>query len=171
MTGKPPALPEGYHTVTPWIIANGAGELVAFIERTFGGRERAGSRMVNARGFIDHVEVQLGDSVIMLFDRREGWPETPGFLRVYVEDAETTVRRARDDGATVVTEVTPLFFGETVGRIRDPWGNVWWIHERTEEVDPAEMERRMADPKEMESMRYVQDSLDRALRRLTTTEG
>jgi len=104
----------------------------------------------------------------MLFDLREGWPETPSFLRVYVEDADTVVRRALDEGATVVTEVTPLFFGESAGRVRDPWGNLWWIHERTEEVDPSEMETRMRDPAETERMRYVKEFLDRALRELGT---
>jgi PhnB protein len=166
MTQRPPVLPEGYHTVTPWIIANGAGDLVAFIERVFGGREKEGSRILNGRGRIDHVEVQLGDSVVMLFDSREGWPETPSFLRVYVEDADAVVERARESGATFVTNVTPLFFGEKVGRVRDPRGNLWWIHERTEEIDPQEMERRMGDPMETERMRYVQESLDRTLREL-----
>ena len=165
MTKKPAIVPDGYHTVTPWIIAKGAGGLVDFIEKTFGGKEKAGSRILDADGLIGHVEVQLGDSVILLFDHRKGWPATPAFLRVYVENAEAVIKRAKDAGAAIVTDVTPLFFGEKVGRIRDPWGNFWWIHERTEELGWPEMEKRMHDPEEIERMRYVQESLDQALRR------
>ena len=160
---KPPVVPEGYSTVTPWIIAKGAGGLVAFIEKTFRGREKAGSRILSADGYIDHVEVQVGDSVIMLFDRREGWPETPCFLRIYVEDAAAVLERARVEGATIITGLTPLFFGDAVGRIRDPWGNFWWVQERREEVGWPEMEQRMKEPQQVENMRYVQESLDRAL--------
>ena len=90
MTEKPAIVPEGYHTVTPWIIAKGADGLVDFIEKTFGGKEKAGSRILNADGLIGHVEVQIGDSVILLFDHREGWPATPAFLRVYVENADSS---------------------------------------------------------------------------------
>ncbi len=168
MTGKPPVVPEGYHTVTTWIIAKDATSLVAFIGKVFGGKENGGSRIVNARGLIDHVEVGLGDSVIMLFDHRDGWPKTPGFLRVYVEDAKNTVKRAHEAGATIITEVTPLFFGENVGRIRDPWGYFWWIHERMEEIDGPEMVKRMQDPEAQRNMRYVQESLDKALRQSGT---
>ena len=164
MTEKPAIVPEGYHTVTPWIIAKGADGLVTFIEKTFGGKEKEGSRILNANGSIGHVEVQSEDSVILLFDHQKGWPETPAFLRVYVENAEEVMKRAKDAGATVVTNVTPLFFGEKVGRIRDPWGNVWWVHERMEELGWQEMEKRMHDPVEIENMRYVQESLDLALR-------
>jgi len=168
MTDELPVTPAGYHTVTPWIAARDANGLVAFIERVFGGRETPGSRVTSADGRIDHVEVRLGDSTIMLFDRREGWLETPGLLKVYVEDVDAVAQRAREAGATVVTEPTPLFFGETVARVRDPWGNLWWIHERTEEVDPSELEARMRNPTETARMRYVQESLDRALRELAT---
>lgn len=165
MTKKPAIVPEGYHTITPWIIAKGADGLVTFIEKTFGGKEKEGSRILNVDGSIGHVEVQLRDSVILLFDHQKGWLETPAFLRVYVENAEEVMKRAKNAGATVVTNVTLLFFGEKVGRIRDPWGNVWWVHERMEELGWQEMEKRMHDPIQIENMRYVQESLDLVLRR------
>jgi len=75
------------------------------------------------------------------------------------------MKQAKDAGATLVTDVTLLFFGEKVGRVRDPRGNFWLIHERTEEIGWPEMEKRMHDQKEIECMRYVQESLDLALRR------
>lgn len=76
-------VPTDYHTVTPWIIAEGAGGLVEFIEEVFHGKEIEGSRILNPDGLIDHVEVRIGDSVVMLFDHRADWPPTPSFLRLY----------------------------------------------------------------------------------------
>lgn len=164
MSTKPlQPVPAGYHTVTPWIIAKGASGLVSFIKKVFDGKETEGSRVLNANGLIDHVEVLIGDSVIMLFDRRQDWPETPSFLRVYVEDAEAVIKLARKAGATIITELTSLFFGDKVGRIRDPWGNIWWIQERMEDLDSSELERRMHDPTAMKAMQYVQESLDQTM--------
>lgn len=90
--------------------------------------------------------------------------QRPVFLRLYVEDAEGVFTRAQQAGAEIITRITPLFFGDKVGRLRDPWGNLWWIHERMEEVDPRELEKRMQDPKAAENMCYVQESLLRGLR-------
>jgi uncharacterized glyoxalase superfamily protein PhnB len=166
MTTRPIApVPAGCHSVTPWIIVKGAAQMVAFIERVLGGKEKEGSRVMNADGTIGHVEVQLGDSAVMLFDRKDDWIPTPAFLRIYVENAADTFARAKEAGATVVTEPTPLFFGEKAGRLRDPWGNVWWVHERLEELDWQEMEKRMQDPEAQKNMQYVQQSLDEALRK------
>jgi PhnB protein len=158
-----PPIPEGNHTVTPWIVTYDAAAVVGFIEQVFDGKEKEGSRVVGDNGSIGHVEVQLGDSVIMLFDSRDGWPETPAFLRLYLEDAQRVLRKAQAAGADVITELTPLAFGDDVGRVRDPWGNVWWIHQRVEELDAAEMGKRMQDPAAQKNMRYVEESLDRAM--------
>jgi uncharacterized glyoxalase superfamily protein PhnB len=166
MTARPIAtVPPGCHRVTPWIIVKGAARMVAFIERVFGGKEKEGSRVMNPDGTIGHVEVLLGDSAVMLFDRKDNWIATPAFLRIYVESVADTVARATEAGGTVVTEPTPLFFGEKVGRLRDPWGNLWWVHERVEELDWSEMEERMRDPEAQRNMAYVQESLDEALRK------
>jgi PhnB protein len=91
----------------------------------------------------------------MMFDAPPGWPPTAGFLRLYVEDADDDHRRAVQAGGTSVTEVTHLFFGDRVGRVRDP-GNLWWIQARVEEVSPEEMQRRLGDPVFAGAMRYVQ---------------
>jgi PhnB protein len=97
--------------------------------------------------------------VVLAFDAKPDWPDTPAFLRLYVEDSDATFRRALDAGATAVTEVTHLFWGDRVGRVRDPLGNLWWIQARIEEVDEAEMARRMGDPEWIGRMQYVQSSL------------
>lgn len=163
MTKSLQIVPKGNHIVTPWIIAKGASDLVAFIEKVFEGKEKTGSRILNSDGSIGHVEVQLGDSTIMLFDRKPMWPKTPSFLRLYVKDAEVVLKRAEKAGAKIITELTPLFFGEKVARIRDSWGNIWWIHQRTEELDSTEIAKRMNDPEAMKNMNYVQESLEQAL--------
>src|SRR5437773_2693675 len=72
-----PATPKGYHTLTPWIIVNVAARLIGFLEKALGAKETPGTRFHNIDGTIGHVEVRIGDSVVMLFDSRPDWPPTP----------------------------------------------------------------------------------------------
>ncbi|MFH8748867.1 VOC family protein [Streptomyces rimosus] len=147
-------VPHGYHTVTPWIISRDTVQLIDFMKRAFGAEELA--CMASKDGVIEHAEVRIGDSVVMMFDARPEWPPTPGFLRLYVEDAEAVHRQALAAGGASVTEVTHLFFGDRIGRVRDPLGNLYWIQERVEDVSPEEMERRLGDPEFAKAMEYVQ---------------
>jgi PhnB protein len=151
-----PPVPEGYHAVTPWIISRDSARLIAFLEAAFGAEEIA--RVYNEDGSIGHAEVRIGDSVVMMFDAKPDWPDTPAFLRLYVADGDAVFRQALAAGATAVTEMTHLFWGDRVGRVRDPQGNLWWIQTRIEEVSPEEMERRASEPRFVEAMRYVQSS-------------
>ena len=95
----------------------------------------------------------------MGFDAKPEWPDTPAILRLYVEDADAAHQRAIEAGATSVTEVTHLYWGDRVRRVRDPFGNLWWLQTRVEEVDDAEMERRLGEKVWIERMEYVQGSL------------
>jgi PhnB protein len=104
----------------------------------------------------------------MMFDALDGWPDTPAFLRLYVPDADAAYQRALAAGATPVTAVTALFFGDRVGRVRDPLGNIWWIQSHAEDVDPSEMERRSQDPAAVQALRYVETSLNTAMRQQPT---
>ena len=115
--------------------------------------------MLDADGDVGHVEVELDDTVLMLFDAKPGWPPTPAHLRIYVSDAATTVHQAVAAGARLVTRPTLLAFGERVARVRDPQGHLWWIHERVEDVTPDELAGRFADPAAQEAMDYVQRTL------------
>lgn len=150
-------IPEGYTSVTPWIISRNTVQLLDFIAKAFDGEEL--SRIYNPDGSVGHAEIRIGGAVVMAFDAKEEWPDTPGFLRLYVEDGSTAFEKALQAGATAVTQMTELFFGERVGRVKDPLGNVWWIHERLEELDHEEMFKRAGESRFIEAMRYVQDSL------------
>lgn len=150
-------IPEGYTTVTPWIISRDTAGLLDFVRQAFDAVELA--RVVGDDEAIGHAEFRIGNAIVMGFDAKPGWPDTPAFMRLYVEDADETFRRAVAAGATPVTEVTHLFWGDRVGRVRDPFGNLWWIQTRVETVDEAEMARRMTDPEWTARMAYVQSSI------------
>jgi PhnB protein len=156
------AAPPGYGTVTPWVISPDTARLIDFAKAAFGAQELG--RVPGPDGQIGHAEIRIGDSVVMMFDAWEGWPDTPAFLRLYVPDADAAHQRALAAGATSVTQVTALFFGDRVGRVRDPLGNIWWIQAHVEDVDPAELTSRPQDPAAMEALGYVESSLDTTMR-------
>jgi uncharacterized glyoxalase superfamily protein PhnB len=151
--------------VDPWVISSDTEAEIAFLQSAFDADETQGSRMLGPDGRIGHVEVELGDAVIMLFDAQPEWPATPAHLRVYVADTQETFDRAVAAGARPVTEPTELAFGERVARVRDPQGHLWWIHQRLEDVDGAELGRRFADPSAQQALAYVQQSLASELER------
>jgi PhnB protein len=148
------AIPEGYTTVTPWIISPDTAAVIDYLKAAFDAEELG--RVVDARGVIGHAEVRIGDAMVMLFDSGPTWPATPAFLRLYVEDAHATHRQAVAAGGASISEVTHLAFGDLVGRVRDPFGNVWWIQTRIEDVSPEELERRFGDPAFTAAMEYMQ---------------
>jgi PhnB protein len=149
-------VPDGYGTVTPWIISRDTAQLLDFVAEAFDATELA--RVHTTDGTIGHAEVRIGGSVVMMFDGRPEWPDTPAFLRLYVEDGDAVFRRALAAGASAVTQMTELFWGDRVGRVRDPLGNVWWIQERVAELTPEEIEQRATKPELVEAMRYVQSA-------------
>ena len=152
-------VPARYSRVDPWVIGSDTDAEIAFLKTVFGGRETPGSRMLAPDGRIGHVEVELGDAVIMLFDAQPDWPATPAHLRVYVANTQDTFERALAAGARAVTRPTDLAFGERVARVRDPQGHVWWIHQRLEDVPDDQIADRFADPSAQQAMTYVQQSL------------
>jgi PhnB protein len=157
-------VPPGYSGVDPWVISRDTIAEIGFLGRVFGAQERPGSRVLNADGTVGHVEVELAGSVVMMFDAQPDWPPLPSHLRVYVDDAQAAFDRAVAAGATPVTEVTELFFGERICRVRDPQGHLWWIHERIKTLTPDELARRMSEPSFQEAMAYVQETGAAALR-------
>jgi uncharacterized glyoxalase superfamily protein PhnB len=84
-------IPEGYHTVTPWIISKATVRLLDFGKEAFGAEELA--RVHVEDGSVGHAEVRIGDSVVMMFDAKADWPETPCFLRLHLEDCDAVSSR------------------------------------------------------------------------------
>jgi uncharacterized glyoxalase superfamily protein PhnB len=153
--------PAGYTTVAPWIVARDTDQLLDFIKTVFDGEELA--RVPLEDGSIGHAEVRVGDTILLAFDQRSGWPEVSSLLRVFVADADATTSRAVAAGARVVTQPATHAFGHRTGRIRDPFGNIWWITAVVEEVPPEEVMRRLSDPAFADPMRHAQETLDREL--------
>jgi PhnB protein len=118
--------PEGYSTVSPYLIAAGAQRVIDFLKEAFGARELR--RYDLPDGSIMHAEVRIGDTVIMLGDGGENWPAIPAHLHVYVADVDATYERALKAGGVSVQP--PLRKGDDPDRrggVKDPAGNTWWI--------------------------------------------
>jgi uncharacterized glyoxalase superfamily protein PhnB len=160
-------VPENYTSVTPWIISTSSEKLIEFLKGAFEAKEIPLSKIKNEEGVVIHVVVKIGDAMLMLFDSKEGWNPTPNFLNLYVEDVEKVYEKALQLGATSVTDITTLWFGEKVCRILDPFGNLWWINQRVEEVDltnPEEVKKKSTTSKALDGIKYIQKSLDEALK-------
>ena len=136
--------PEGYHSVTPFVIVRDSAKFLDFLAEAFGAQELG--RMVGEDGRIGHAETRIGDSVVMMFDAKPDWPDTPAFLRLYVDDPDAAFDRALKAGATSVTELGNMPWGDRAGRVRDPFGNLWWIMARVEDLTEEEIERRWGQP-------------------------
>jgi PhnB protein len=133
-------IPEGYHTVTPYLIVEGADELIEFVKQAFGGQEQY--RMAAPDGSIGHAQVQIGDSVVMLADASEQYPATSSQLHLYVGDCDATYRRALEAGASPTREPTNEFYGDRTAVVTDPVGITWSIATHVEDVPEEEMARR-----------------------------
>ncbi|MGW0122126.1 VOC family protein [Streptomyces sp. NPDC003327] len=153
--------PEGCTSVAPWVVTDDTGALLDFVAAAFGGEELARVRVED--GTVGHGEIRVGDTVVLAFDRRPDWPVMPSLLRVYVPDADAAVAAAVAHGAQVVTEVADSAWGDRGGRVRDPFGNIWWVVSRVEDVAPDRAWDRMSEPKYAEAMRTAQETLDAAL--------
>ena len=149
-------LPEGYHTATPFIIVKGAARLMDFLKNAFDAVEI--TRVPGDKGKLGHAEMRIGNSVIMMFDAQEEWPETPGFLRLYIEDCDATYEKALKAGAFSVTKPTNMPWGDRVSRVRDPFGNLWWIQTRIENLTADEINGRFTEKKYIDAMKYVQSA-------------
>jgi PhnB protein len=146
MATKP--IPDGYHTVTPYLAVDDAAEAITYYTKAFGAKER--SRMEAPDGSIGHAELEIGDSLVMLSDPfPQATTRTPKELGgttatvfLYVEDVDAVVKQAVAAGATVTMEVADQFWGDRFGAITDPFGHSWSIATHVEDVPPDEMARR-----------------------------
>ncbi|HTR01735.1 MAG TPA: VOC family protein [Thermoanaerobaculia bacterium] len=146
MSGNVQPIPDGYHTVTPYLIVRGAAAAIAFYEKAFGAVELM--RMPGPDGRIGHAEIRVGDSPVMLADENPAFKAPGSFggspvsLMLYVPDVDATVARAVSGGAKIVRPVENQFYGDRMGGIEDPFGHQWYVATHVEDVSPEEMRRR-----------------------------
>jgi PhnB protein len=142
------AVPDGYHTATPYLIIGGAAEAIEFYKSVFGATERF--RMPGPDDRIAHAEIHIGDSVIMLADEvlDMGYrsPRSLGgtavSLLLYVDDVDAVFRRAVNAGAVTLRPVANQYYGDRSGTLEDPFGHVWTIATHIEDVPTEEIRRR-----------------------------
>ena len=133
--------PEGFHTVTPYLVVPGVGKVIEFLEKTFGATEI--ERMQRPDGKVMHAEVRIGDSIIMMGEPRENDSPIPAALYVYVEDTDAVYRHALAAGGVSTMEPADQFYGDRNAGVKDPGGNTWWIGTHIEDVPHKEMMKRM----------------------------
>jgi PhnB protein len=143
-------IPEGYHSVTPYLCIKGAAAAIEFYKKAFGAKELV--RMPAPGDKIGHAEIQIGDSHVMLADEfpEMGFlsPQTVGgspvMMHLYVEDVDATANKAVAAGAKVTKPVADQFYGDRTGQIQDPFGHNWYVSTHTEDVSPEEVKERSA---------------------------
>jgi PhnB protein len=150
MPQKVKAIPDGYHSVTPYLFIKGATRALDFYKQVFGAVERM--RMPGPNNTIGHAEITINGSIVMLADEApsmnalsaETIGGTPVMIHVYVEDVDAVVNRAAAAGAKIVQPVEDKFYGDRSGSIIDPFGHLWGVATHKEDVTPEEMQKRMA---------------------------
>jgi PhnB protein len=146
MAVKP--IPDGYHSVTPYLVVEDAAKAIDYYTKAFGARETF--RMNGPDGKVGHAEIQIGNSMLMLADPNPNWGAksakefggSPVSLMVYVEDCDGVFKRAIAAGAQEVKAVEDQFYGDRSGTLTDPFGLTWTVSTHKEDISPEEMNRR-----------------------------
>ena len=151
MSNKVTPVPEGYNTVTPYLVHKQSAEAIKFYEKAFGAEEIM--RMPGPGGMIMHAEIKIGSSVVMLSDE---FKETGSFapdpeqgthvsMFLYVEDVDKAFELAKASGCKVVMELDDMFWGDRFGRVKDPYGYVWGMASRKEILTKEEILKRQEE--------------------------
>ncbi len=141
MTVQP--IPEGYRTVTPYLIVQGAETLIDFLKQGFAAQEI--SRALHPDGYIMNAEVRIGDSMIMMSEAKGEFKAMPSMIHLYVENADATYKSAMQAGGSSIMEPKNEFYGDRAAGVKDPTGNHWWIATHKEDVSSAEIEKRVKE--------------------------
>jgi PhnB protein len=146
-------IPEGYHTVTPYLIQRDAKRALEYYKKAFGAEIKMS--MPAPDGRVMHAEIKIGDSMIFLCDEfPERSPETKSpqsagcvtsTIFLYVQDVDTVFKKAVEAGARVIMPVSDMFWGDRFGTVADPFGHHWGIATRKEELTPQEVQKRQAE--------------------------
>jgi PhnB protein len=152
MAAKVKPIPDGYHTVTPYLTVKDGARALDFYKRAFGAQVTV--RMDGPNGSVAHAEMKIGDSMVMLGDEMPmpGATKSPQSLGgttagifLYVNDVDSFVKTAVDAGAKVDQPVANMFWGDRYGKLSDPFGHSWSVGTHVEDVAPEEMKKRMQE--------------------------
>jgi uncharacterized glyoxalase superfamily protein PhnB len=139
MAAKP--VPDGYHTVTPYLTVRDAPKVIEFLRQAFGA-EISHEPIKRPDGTIMHAQVTIGDSPIMIADESEMAKATASSLYLYVPNVDSVYQRAIKAGGNSIMEPTDMFYGDRNGAVKDPSGNSWFIATHKEDVAPQELQKR-----------------------------
>ena len=145
-----PPIPPGYHSITPYLIIDGAAAAIDWYTKVFEARENM--RLASPEGKIGHAEIDIGTSRIMLADEAAehmarapaSFGGSPIGLHLYIADVDAVLARAVAAGGTIRTPVEDKFYGDRMGVLVDPFGHVWFVSTHIEDVTEAEIARRLA---------------------------
>jgi PhnB protein len=138
-----PFQPAKYHTVSPYLLVADAAGLIDFLKTVFDAT--VVQRHERGDGSVGHAEVKIGDTIVMMGGVQHEWKPMAASLYIYVADVDAAYARALKHGATSVMAPSQQFYGDKMGGITDPGGNLWWIATRTEEITRDEIARRARD--------------------------
>lgn len=133
-------VPDEYPRVIPYLIVENVGNLMDFLTEVFGAVQ--GEKMTLPDGSINHGEVRIGDSMIMMGKSNKDNLSIPVMLYIYVENVDETYNKALKAGAKSIMKPADQFYGDRNAAVADPSGNSWWIASHIEDVSPEEIQRR-----------------------------
>lgn len=141
MPEKITSIPQGFHTVTPFILLKDAGKFVSFAERALGAKT---DFMFNnpENGKLQHAQLTIGNSKILVGDAME-YGDMPLNLYLYLDNPDAAFDRAKNEGVTVIAPMEDQFYGDRSGGVKDPFGNIWWFAKHIEDVSQDELARRV----------------------------
>jgi PhnB protein len=134
------AIPDGFHSVTPFLVVDQADKLIQFVNEAFDGNVTSLNKLSD--GKVTHATIQIGDSQVMISEATDRIKAMPAMLYLYVEDVDSVYEQAIEAGAKGLREPMDEFYGDRSSGVEDRWGNQWWIATHTEDIDPKEMQRR-----------------------------
>lgn len=136
-------IPEGFTTVTPYLVVEDVEALISFLEKAFGARET--ERLYRSDGSIMHAQVQVGDAMIMMGGATPDFRPIISMVHLYVTDVDAAYAQALVAGATSIMPPDDQFYGDRSGGVTDPSGNRWWIATHIEDVSPEDMQKRASE--------------------------
>lgn len=162
-----PKTPEGYNTINPFIITKDALTFIEFVKTIFGAEEDMTGHTVDTDGLLLHSELIIGNSRIMVAEKKPDWPFTPSLLQIYVEDVETVLAEAQKLGAKIITKPTD-FYGDIFSRYIDPWNNLWWVYQHNPQYEAQWTEDTSSEAlwTPTKEMQYIHTTLLEAMKSL-----